>query len=91
MSMILALALAAQIHTGHDLLNACKAHDKSACEAFIRQSVLSDSDGACIGLKDKTDVAYVRSNIVEFVGKSPEMQAGPARNFLYIYECGAAD
>lgn len=46
MGLLLATALAAQIHTGADLLQACEAR-VSACEAFIQRTINRNEGAQC--------------------------------------------
>src|SRR5437868_6062407 len=70
MGLIFAFAVAAQIHTGADLVAACKQDDTTACVAFVHHQKrrLQKQEGAGLGrcLKGRTDaeiVAAVLQNV----------------------------
>lgn len=86
MGLLLAAALAAHIQTGGDLLRVCQS-DTATCDAFIRQTALSDPAGACIDVNDRSSL---RKTVIEFVGTSPDLKRGSARQAIYfIYGCDA--
>jgi hypothetical protein len=63
--VIFAAAMLAQIHTGQDLLEACRAKDKTACDAFIKQTIKTDPAAACFKVVPAEDA---RNDVLHELG-----------------------
>lgn len=88
MGIIFAFVVAAQIHTGSDLLAACQQRDTTACDAFIEQLVANEQCGA-VEIKDR---AALRGHVVQSLRNSTDL-ARPAREALMIVlnDCFSTD
>jgi hypothetical protein len=86
MGLLLAAALAAQIHTGQDLLAACSSADTLACDRFI-QSAATASPAACIP-PTETYGQMMRKGLVVFIARNPQTLAESADEVLKIaFDC----
>jgi hypothetical protein len=75
--VIFAALTLAQIHSGKDLIDACKSSDKAACDAFIHEAIKTAATSGCT--TPTYDTVKMRTIFLHGVG-DPEWSGAIDRN-----------
>lgn len=91
MELIFACTVASQIHTGADLLAACRQVETTACDAFILSVVESDQSygpGCIPPGATPTDKRSRRESVAAFIEKNPRaLKASATRAVADAFRC----